>query len=636
MGTVGITDPSSIIDIVEDRFKLSSDYAASTWSIASGFLAAFDDVPVNFDWNPPDPISTDLPAGLTGLSPDVPEMEAINTITNTPIEFGYTIPTLEDYTISTPTIPDMNVALPNFLIPNAPTTQVPTFTAEAPGDANITIPTADDIPELPPLPTLTDVAIPDEPVFNDLSFDAIMPVADLTPPDVLFVWNEAEYQSDVFDALRDKIIDGIVNGGQGMLPEVEQAIYDRQMTRLDIDLADQDLLARTEFSSQGSRLPQGALIARLDNERIKAALRRDDFSRDIMIKSADMAYQYSTFIIEKGISLEHETMTLFNHVQQRSFEAAKVLVDFAIQEYAVRVQAYTARLEGYKTEAEIFKTRIQAEIAKAELYKYVIEGRKLSLEMQGLMVDLYGKQLDGIETMTKIYATKMDAAKVQAEIEALDVEKFKALIDAYTARVQGVTAEYNLYQAQIAGEAEKAKMYMYQVEGYKATVDAYKVRADVDINILRARIEQSQGEIAIFSALIDKYKAEVQAASDSAETQAKIEGLKVEVFDSKVKQFTAVVAALVDGFEAETGVEIANADVNVRYGEMLARIETAEAEITAELVKAKSMISSQLASAALTSVSAGANLGYHEADSDTASASDSTSFSTQHSYIHTA
>jgi len=622
--------------LVAGRFALSQDYANQTFTTALGYLGSSGaGTDVSFGWGPPSAISISAPAGISGLSATTPTSPTIAAIAVSPVTFTQAAPTFETYDISVLAVPEFNVPLPNFFIPAAPSTQPPTFTQTAPAELAINLP-LDDLPVAPPLPVLHEVLPPDEPVFALPEFAAIFPTSDLTPPDLVYVWNEAAYDSDFNRMLRLKIEDGIINGGQGMLPEVEQAIYDRAITRLDAELQKNELLALNDFASRGSRLPQGALVARLSEAQLQSAFVREDLVKDIMVKSADLAYQYSTFIIEKGLALEHEYMALFNSVQQRAFEASKVTLEFLIQEYDIRVKAFAARLEGYKTEAEIWKARIQVEIAKAELYKATIEGRKLSVEMQALTVDLYGKQLAAIDTMAKIYAAKMDGQKVVAEINGVRVEQFRAFVEAYKAQVEGVTAEYNLYQAKIAGESEKAKMYSYQVEGYGKVVDAYKARSEIDVSVLDAKVKQSQGEVNVFMAQIEQYKADVSASVSNAEIQAKAEELKIQAFDGEIRKFSSIVTALVDSYKAETAVAIANSDIQVRYGDMLARIEVAQAEINAELIKAKAQIASQLAAAALSSVSAGANLGYSQSRSDSSGRSDSysTSVSDQNSTSH--
>ena len=614
---------SSANTLVAERFVYAQKYADDSFNTAIGLMNDFSNIDIGFDWTPQPPADTEFPPGLEGLSPVDPPVPAINPIEVVRPEFPYSAPNpLWSPIISDP-IPGWDVEMPNFFIPAPPDTEVPGFTAQPPPEASITIPGWDG-PELPPLPQIKEILPPDELIFNMPTFEGKLPVDDLTPPDLLYSWNEAEYNSDVLEALKIKVRDGIVNGGTGIAPEIEQAIYDRAASRLDVELQKAENLASNDFASKGARLPQGALIGRLQETALQNILAREDLTRDVMIKSADQAYQYSTFIIEKGLALEHEAMTLINNVQQRAFDASKFTIEAAIKIFESKVQAYGIKMEAYKVEAQVFEAKIRAEVAKAELYKSIVEGRKISLEMQGILVDLYSKQVDAVETMAKIYAIRMDGAQTEAQIFGIKIEHFKALVDAYTAQVGGVTAEYNLYQAQIAGESEKAKMYAYQADGYKSRVDAYKVKSDIDINNLQAEIDASKNEIEVFVARLEKYKTDVTASVAEAEIQAKAEGLKLDVFTGQIQKFDAVVKALTESYKARTNVDIANAGVDIQYGEILAKLELGAKELTSTLARAQAQVAGQLASSALSSVSAGANLGYSQSRSDSTSASAST------------
>lgn len=616
--------------LVAERFSLAQEYADRSFNTALDIMNRFTEVNVTFDWEPEEPVDTEFPAGISGLAVTDPGSLTVNEISVAPVTFPYSAPTTTVSPITPIGMPVWDVVMPSFLIPTAPETEVPAFTASAPPESSVSIPQWTE-QDLPPLPVLAEILPPNEPEYNMPVFEGTMPVDDLTPPDMLFSWNEAEYSSDVLAALQAKVLDGIVNGGAGMSAEIEQAIYDRAASRLDIELQTSENLALNDFASRGSRLPQGALIARFQEIQLQSTLVREDLTKDVMIKSADQAYAYSTFIVEKGLAIEHESMTLANSVQQRAFEAAKSVIDYAIRIFESKVTAYAAKIDAYKTEAQIFESKIRAETAKAELYRSIVEGRKLSMEMQAIMVDLYSKQVQAVEVMARIYSIQMDGAKTEAEISRISIDRFKALVDSYSAQVGAVTAEYNLYQAKIVGESEKAKLYMYQADGYKTRVDAAKIESDIDINNLRAELDQNKGERDVFIAQLEKYKTDLTANVSDAEIQAKAEGLKLGVFTGNVQKFDTIVKSLTESYRAQTSVDIANAGVNIQYGDILAKLELASKEITSSLIQAQAQVASQLSSSALSSVSAGANLGYSQSRSDSSARSDAQNASTSQS-----
>jgi len=340
--------------------------------------------------------------------------------------------------------------------------------------------------------------VPTEPTINQVSVDVAtftedvptmkeLTYTDLTPPPLNFNWQPGTHNEDLQRPLKAKIIDGILNGGTGILPEVEQAIYDRDVLRVNLDAQNEELLALSDMSSRGARIPQGALIARVDAARLKNGMRRDDASRDVMIQSTNLADSYGRFIIEKGIALENELINLFGGIEGRRLDASKFTVSNLIEEFRIRVEGGTARLNA-------------------------------------------------------------------------DTEWNKQLM-------------------------------------------------------------------SVFHERIELFKAQLQANETDAEVQAKIEGLKLAIFDGNVKKFTAIVDAIAEAYKSDVSRDVANSEISLRHGDMLARIATAQAEINGELIKARSLVAAQLASAALGSVSAGANVGFSGSSGESNSASDN--YSTQ-------
>jgi len=365
--------------------------------------------------------------------------------------------------------------------------------------------------DAPDLITLSDFGLsglnpvaPDEPTINQISVDiatftedspVMVPLTytDLTPPALNYDWQSAEYDESLQSPLKAKIIDGILNGGTGLLPEVEQAIYDREKARLDVEAQNNELLALNDMASRGSRLPQGALIARLDAARHKNGLLLADVNRDVMVKSADLAYQYGTFVVEKGIVLEGQLIDLYNGNENRRLDASKFTITNLVEEFKIRVEGGNARLQA-------------------------------------------------------------------------DVEMNKQLI-------------------------------------------------------------------AVFTAKVERFKAQLQASETEAEVQSKIETLKLGFFDGQIKKFNSIVSAITEAYKSEVSVAVANSEMSIKHGELLSKIEIAQAEINAELIKAKGTIASQLSSAALGSVSAGASLGYSQGRSDSRGMTRHSGYSESNSFV---
>ena len=158
-------------------------------------------------------------------------------------------PTIESIpAISSTGMPSKNF---NFIsnIPSAPTVsfgQVPT----APSLRSIDLPPAPDL-KIPDVPTITDITLPSPPLITLPKFDAIAP--DIEVPDLPteFSFTDDPYNSDIRVLLFKKILNDIANGGTGLDVTVEEELYNRFLTRQQIENDRLYQEVQDQFSASG-------------------------------------------------------------------------------------------------------------------------------------------------------------------------------------------------------------------------------------------------------------------------------------------------------------------------------------------------------------------------------------------------
>lgn len=636
-----ITPPaemSSSGSLVAERFQESQLYGDSAWENAWGLLTALQGQTYPVEWSIDPWVAVDS-MGLDGLAMNEPTRPEIATIEVEVTPFTDEAPTMPDVDLTAGTPPEFNVTDPGFQIPEAPTVDFPIFDDNAPQVTDADIPTRPTW-DLPAVPVLSAVSIPSPPEYNLPDFEGELPTMDITPPEPMFYWNEAEYSSAVKAQLATKILADLISGGSGLDTETEQAIYDRATARQELENNQLYDEAMSFFAARGFRLPPGALAGRLQEAAYKIAQTRTDLNNDILVQQSKLAQENTHFIIDRGIQMEKNLMDYTNQYQQRAFEAAKYVVEAALIIYQAKVEAYKAQLEIYRTQAEVYKARIQAEIAKAELYKAQIEAVKASVDVQRLMIEAYKAQVESVMTLIEVYKAEMEGAKIQAQIDGIRIEGFRALVEVYKARIQAATARYEAYQAQIAGEKARAEMYEAQVRGFAARVDAFKATAEVDISRVQAQVELNKGRVESFKALIERYKAQVDAAIKQAEVEVDIEKLDVAMYEADVKRYESEVEATAKVFLGRVEEAKARADIQVKEAEVAVREAVARYGLVTGSTEAAAKVAAQLAASALSMVSASASLGYQEGRHDsrsagaTVSSSASNSHSSSHIYTH--
>lgn len=625
-------DPGLAGDLVEARFGLSTDlvnqYDAASTS-ALGLLASgtFSVPMANLDLkdetlSPPTigdaPVPNQVPAYTSQAEVvSFPDITALRNLLG-----------LVDITIDQVSLPSLDAISPTISFPDAPDDALPTVPTEAPAISDPSLPVSPTL-DLPPVPVLEEATLPAVPNVNDLTFTGEMPTADLTVPEPMFAYSEGTYQSDLADAIRTKLYNDITLGTAVYTEEVWTAVWNRSLSRLNTEL---DKVYRQTLANWGAwncEMPDGVLSGALQEVMFEDAEKRLNANRDITYKQAELTQQATQFAITSGNVFEKQLMDYTNQVNDRALEAAKTRVLMVVEAFKLKVQAYTAQLEGYKTLAQVFEARIRAELARVELYRAQMEGAKIHGELQEQKVRIYTARVNAVQVLIDLYRAQMEGAKLQVDVDRSKIEAFKAKIEAIVASINGVTAKYNLYQAQLTGEATKVDLYGKQVQAYATQVSAVKTIADVNLAQAQALIESNKDKIGVLTAAIERYKADTSYELGKDETGAKVYTAQISGYEAEVGRETEYIKAKVDNFKAQVTEVMARAELIVKEMDANLRAATAAKEIQMEALKAAAAIQAQKVASALTSVSASAQIGFN------ASLSDAYSRSTNYSDIYT-
>ena len=625
-----ITSPAAISTaggLVESRFNAASDYASTLWSTAQGLLGELGGISYVIAWDGVDLEEVD-PGGLDGISATEPTVPSINAIEVSEATFPYTAPDPVSITLPARTPPVQNIQDPDFNLPDPPDVTWPVFTDSAPSVNDPDIPIAPTI-TLPVVPQLSELSIPSPPEYNIPEFDWELPTDDLTPPEPQFVYNEAEYGSDLKTVLIAKLYNDVIQGGSGLPAATEQGIYDRAVSR-QLD-EEQDKLDQVLdfFASRLYELPPGALSHQMLEMNNKILKTREDLNNDILIQQSKLAQDNTQFIISAAIQNEKNMMDYINQFQTRALDAAKFVVTGALTIYATKVEAYKAKLAAYASQAEVYKARVTGEIAKAEFFKAQVEGVKASADVQKAVVDLYMAQINASRFYIELYKAQMEGAALQAKVDETKIAAFATLVQAYSAQVTAASERYRGYQAQISGEVAKADLYKAQAMAYTAMVDGYKTEVEADTLVLQQQISLNNNKIEIFKAQLQKYLADVQANVANADVQVKAEGLKIDVFKALTNNYGVELDALSKVFLGKVEQAKAQADIEIKEADLIIREALGKYDLVTKSITAAAQIASQMAAAAISGVSASANIQNGEQRSDSRSYAVSESYMAQ-------
>mgnify|MGYP001562751582 CR=1 FL=1 len=520
---------------VSDVIAAQQAYATDAISDANGFLNALSDLASasyfsaqsnasipspGFAWD----TTEETTALLTGFFPVALEVDDISAMA--PMFVPDTVDSLPDIVV-----PDFTSVAPVLDLPQAPSAALPSVPT-APSISDPVLPSAPII-TLPTAPVVTGISFPEVPGLEIPTFVSSLPIDDLVAPTNSFEFFEQLYTSALLDALQAKLLDALQNGGYGIEPIDEAALWDRARSReLEAALSEaEDLVAQA--ASRGFPLPPGDLTVVLQRAHQKAQGKISGVNRDIALKRADLYVANRQFTIEQTKQLEQVLIGYHNSVMERSLNSAKAVLDASIQIFNAQVSRFNARLDSYKSEAAVFETRVRAALAGVEIYRVQMEGKRIEVDVQRAQVEVYNAQLNGVNSVVNLYKVQMEAAQVQAGVERLRIEAFRSLVDAYTAQVQAKVAEFNMFESQIKGEVAKMQAYEVEARAYTATVDGAKAKADVAIARLRGQLEVAKNTVDVFRTEMEGYKTDILAQAQTIDARVRVYGGQVQGASAK-------------------------------------------------------------------------------------------------------
>jgi hypothetical protein len=246
----------------------------------------------------------------------------------------------------------------------------------------------------------------------------------------------------MFDTVNNKVLSDLINGGYGIDPADEEALWQRTRDRESIaaNIALDEL--RNKFSAYGIPIPQGAYVAVLESALNKSQDIMSDANRDISIKRADL---YRT--------TREKTMKF-------SLELANAQLGITTKKIEMMKETASAIMENIRVDIEAHK----------ELLAVNDFNLKKIFGKQEILEKIYGSDINSwdarLNALTKTYAIIQQGSADQLNADRLgyesNVAKAKVNIEAFQAKV-------NIYTAALES---KAHVLMAEIAGALSALNA--------------------------------------------------------------------------------------------------------------------------------------------------------------------
>lgn len=389
-------------------------------------------------------------------------------------------------------------------------------------------------------------------------------------PDVAMAFTPAGYVSGLMDFLTREIESALgglgsnysvnaesnvaLDGNTGSIslvdPVVEQAIYDKAKSRMDVAMSEAVEQAEIDIQARGFSLPPGALSAALSSIQAKHANAQADLGNDIIVSRVGMEQKRTEYELTKA---EQVTAAQFKHddivIEYEKINAAylktlaetkavyldsgtkleNVLADIHRQEetllfetdkenVASILKVYDSKVEAYKSLMEAF--RIESETAATHI--------KADTDYNQSLLDIFLGEIEAAKGGVEVERVKVDGKKINAEIANMEVMSEIAVISAENSRL-----------AALAG------VYESTVRSYAAKMDGLKTAETLDL--MRYDVE-SKGKAVEIGAAIDK-------AALSVESVVKVTSLQIEALKSQASLSASIISSALNSMNTSASFD---------------------------------------------------------------------------------
>ncbi len=448
-------------------------------------------------------------------------------------------------------------------LPEVDTTGAPTFGEKAPtfkppntpsphGSRSVSTPsvrTDFGFPDPPaalgtPLETITfsDHRVPDAPTIGGLPELSVQPVMDVAAPTRLaenfesgFVEQRTQlmtlaqaYTEEMINkyapghvagmAALEAKLSAYLEGGTGLKPEVEDAIYSRAQAKNDKEAKRVQDAVLADTAARGFTLPGGAMVSALARARQDAANLNAAKVNEIIIMQAELEQKNAQFAVTTSASVRTTVLQLTTQWMQalvtingQALDAAKAVMAAVIEAYNSAVRVYTIKLEAWKAEVALIDARVKLILADVEVYKGQITALQAEYQVDQMKIDRLKAQVGMMSALAEVYKTRVESVVSQASLEKLKIDIYQGQIQAYTATVQAKNAEWQGYTAQISGFSAEAQAYGARVSAYNAEAQAYKTKIEAQTGVLQATVAGNQATVDAYKAGVSAFSAKVQA-----------------------------------------------------------------------------------------------------------------------------
>lgn len=451
--------------------------------------------------------------------------------------------------------------------PTLPEYETPETTVNEPA------PTYADFTSSVPIPAMRPIILPTPPTLqlDSIVFDAVPPTFDFdTPTSEITNFTAGTYSPLMLDELKTAILN-VLQGGTGLPPELEDALFERARER-EAELGAREMdTVRNEFAARGYKYPPGALARRLDRTRSDAATKISQLNRDQFVTRLQLEVEQFRAVLSSAVGLEEMWSNAFIAAERLRMDAVRMQVDFALQLFNAQISKVGAQTAIFTAQAQVFRERIAAEEAKIRAYQSELEAKRIIGELNQQDIAIYAERIKALNVNADIYRSRVEGyvAKFK-EVEAR-VAVFRELLASNRDKVGVYEADVRAMGELIKAQATRDERFQIRASIFSTKTDAVKSRYEAMLSAYNQNFKIAELRRDTFVANGERIKTMIEAESGRIDAivsryQAVAAQLsaKSEVEKARYSLLLSFAQAQIERMKAAADILLKNGEINIQ------------------------------------------------------------------------
>jgi hypothetical protein len=339
--------------------------------------------------------------------------------------------------------------------------------------------------------------------------------------------------------LNEKLIAGMT--GTVLPDQIEAAMITRARSRAQADFQSAEQTLVGSFKKSGFTEPPGALIAALQNGRLKNADALANQSTDIYIERRKMEVQHLQFVLNlcaanitsiRGLAIQYAGV-IGNTIQQ-SLSFANTAAELATKVYDHLIAKSNLCIQVMQAVDQQYQTKLKAALSVLDGFRLKLEAEKTKKDVEMMQVQVIEAEYKAQQQEVDLYSALIEAIAKKGTLESLKIQNYDIQAKAYGLQLSAIEASFNVYQAALSGDKAKMEGEMAKLTLYEDQLKAIGLELEANVKATESTIEVNKAKTQIYEANAGVYKVDLETSLERFSAQAEVKKLFQEIYKTQL------------------------------------------------------------------------------------------------------